>query len=171
MKSMLNKQRLVCQKKHNSISAFTLIELILVVLIIAVLTSIVSLTLSNLIPRANLSTTTEILLAEIRQQQSRAMSREKNQYQEASEYGVYIEQNQYTLFSGTSYNPSNSSNLITEIPAPLELSSNFPSQTIIFAKGSGEIINFVDGQNVITVTDTVSNQIKTLNFNPYGIPE
>lgn len=168
---MLNKRNLLNNRNHQSILAFTFIELVLVIAIIAVLTSIVSISLSNLIPRANLSTTTEILLAEIRQQQSRAMNHEKNTEQQASEYGIYIEQHQYTLFTGNVYDANSPNNIITEVSSPLELSTNFPNQIIVFAIGSGEIQNFVDKQNQINIIDTIGNQTKTLNFNSYGVPE
>jgi len=171
MKTMLNKRKLVNSKDRRSISAFTLIELILVVLIIAVLTSIVSISLSNLVPRANLTTTTEILLAEIRQQQLRSMNKEKNEVQQASEYGIFIEQQQYTLFTGSTFDENNPNNLITEIPLPLELSTNFPNQVIVFAQGNGEILNFMENQNTISVVDTNDNRTKTLNLNSYGVPE
>jgi hypothetical protein len=99
------------------------------------------------------------------------MSREKNQDQEAGEYGIFIESQRYILFSGTTYDPNDTSNLITEIDLPLTLSSTFANQTIVFAKGSGEIVNFVENQSSVVVVDSNSNQSKTFNFNPYGVPE
>jgi len=168
---MLNKRKSVNNSGHRSLLAFTLIELILVIAIMAVLTSIVTIRLSNLVPRANLNTTAEILLAEIRLQQLRAMNREKDENQQSSEYGIYVEQQRYVLFSGSSYDENDSDNLITEVSPPLELNSTFPNQTIIFAQGSGEILNFADDQNAVSITDTISNQINTFNFNSYGVPE
>jgi len=168
---MLNSQKREIKKSYRSLNAFTFIELLLVMAIIAVLSGIVTISLSNLVPRANLATTAEILTAELRQQQSRAMNREKDSNQQASEYGVYVEQHQYVLFSGTSYDANDSNNLITEVLPPLELNTNFPNQVVIFAKGSGEILNFNDNQNIINVVDTQGGQTKTIQLNAYGVPK
>jgi prepilin-type N-terminal cleavage/methylation domain-containing protein len=171
MKIMLRLKRKFFSPKKQTVLAFTFIELLLVLAIVAVLTSIASITLSNLVPKANLFTTTDVLLAEIRHQQLRSMNREKNSDELASEYGVHIQQHQYTLFSGNVYDADDPENLVTEVEAPLELATNFPDQSIIFAQGSGEIENFAENFNEINVVDTSTGQIETITFNPYGVPE
>lgn len=168
---MLNQRQLVNNFKHQSIFAFTLIELLLVLAIMAVLTSIGTITLSNLIPKANLFTTSDILLAEIRHQQLRAMNHEKNSDELASDYGIYLQENQYTLFSGNVYNADDPNNLVTEIESSLQLNTTFPDQVIVFAQGSGEIIDFIENQNTINLVDINFGQTESLTFNFYGVPQ
>ena len=168
---MLNKRNLFSIANYRSILAFTFIELMVVLAIIAVLTSIISINLSNLIPRANLFTTTDILIAEIRHQQLRAMNREKNNEKLASEYGIHVQAKQYTLFSGSTYDVNDPNNLVNEIESTLELSTNFPDQIIVFAQGSGEILNFNNSLNTISVIDNNTGQVESITFNLYGVPQ
>ncbi len=154
----------------RTISGFTLIELLLAMAIAAVLFGIGSIVLSNLIPKANLNSISEVFVAELRQQQLKAMVGEKNENDQADEFGIYIEQTRYTLFQGSTYDANAASNSVVNMPAAIQLSAN-PSQTFAFERGTGEILNFVPTAHTITLSDTLTGQSITHSFNRYGIPE
>jgi type II secretory pathway pseudopilin PulG len=157
-------------RQNRSSSAFTLVETMLIMAIIGLLFGISSVLLSRLVPRANLVSSTETLTAELRSQQLRAMTGEKNAANQADQHGIYLEGNQYTLFSGSSFNPSATDNLVTALNSSVQLSTNFPDQSVVFARGGGEILNFNPSANTITLTDTLSGETRTIIFNSYGIP-
>ena len=62
-------------------------------------------------------------------------------------------------------------NLVNEIESTLELSTNFPDQIIVFAQGSGEILNFNNSLNTISVVDNNTGQVESITFNLYGVPQ
>lgn len=112
----------------------------------------------------------EILIGEIRQQQLKTISGDQDSTGVANQYGIYLEAQRYTLFEGSSYNPLASSNIVYDVGAPSQISTSFPNQTIVFAKGSGEIVGFTNGANSITVSDSLTSSSQTINFNSYGVP-
>ncbi len=148
---------------------FTLIELMLVMGIISVLMVISSLLLLNLIPRASLKSQTEILVSQVRSQQLKAMSGTAYNTEEPSIFGVYIEPQSYTLFRGLVYDPLAEDNYQMTVDEPIQLSTTFPSQQIIFAAGSGEILNFDPANSSITIHNTQNSESTVINFNQYGV--
>jgi len=139
--------------------------------IATVIFAITSIILSSLIPKANLNSFTEVLKAEIRQQQLAAMSGEKDVSDSAVNYGVLFSEDQYTLFAGTTYDPVPVDSYTTQAPEALGISTDFANNAVIFEKGSGEVQNFDSDNRTITITDSLSKQSKTITLNKYGIPE
>lgn len=152
-------------------SGFTFIELMLSMGIIAMLFGISSIILSNLIPRANLNSVYEILKAEVRQQQLFSMSGEKDLSDQAVEYSLLVESNQYTLFPGTVYDPLPIDSIIVEVPESIQISTDFLNNVVSFERTSGEVLNYDINNRTITIFDTLTNQSKTIILNQYGIPE
>lgn len=150
-------------------AGFTLIELLLAMAIAAMLFGISSILLSGLIPRANLNSVTEILAAELRSQQLKAMIGEDSANGDPDEYGVYIESGQYTLFEGATFDVNSPSNFVVDLPSSISLQSQ-PSQSIVFSRLSGEILGYTSAQS-ITIVDSLTGESQTLNLNIYGVPE
>lgn len=150
---------------------FTLIELMLSLGIMTAIFGISSILLSNLIPKANLSSVVETLKAEIRQQQLAAMTNEKDSSDLAADYGVLISSSEYSMFAGTNYNPLPNDSFTTKVPETIELSTDFIDSVVIFEKGSGEILNYNENNKTITITDSISNQSVSIVLNKYGVPE
>lgn len=150
---------------------FTLIELLLTMGIAAAIFGISSIILSNLIPRANMTSVFEVLQAEIRQQQLNAMIGEQNSGGDADEYGVLIQADQYVLFSGTVYSPLPSDAITVDLPDSVQLSTNFTDSVIIFNRQSGEVLNYDPSLRTVTVTDSLTHEVRSLTLNRYGVPE
>lgn len=151
-------------------SGFTLIEMLLSIGIVAVLFLISAIVLINIIPRTNVTAATEILRAELRQQQLQAMTGKTDSGGSAAEFGILIESNQYTLFPGTTYSPLPSGSVTVSLPSTISLSTTFANSVIIFEQGTGEVLNYDANADRITISDTEGTQPVTIEINKYGIP-
>ncbi len=144
--------------------AFALIELLTVMGIIAILFSLSVPQLFRLQNRNNLQNAQTKLLSLIRQQQLLAMN-------SPAAYGVYFFQSGYTQFSGVSYSESDIKNNITSLDYPTQFSQiDFPTSSIVFASGSGEIVGFDASHHSVTLIDVVHNESHKIEFNALGVP-
>lgn len=119
---------------------FTIIEVLVVLVIFITLLSIGYVSVVGIERRAPIGTTATTFIADLRGQQTRAMTGEN--------------QNSYSI-SIADY----------PVPANITMSTTFPGSTISFAKGSGEI---VEGTNTVTVTQTLTGEHKIITINRYG---
>lgn len=154
-------------KNSSFRDGFTLIELVLVMGIFAILASFATVNLLGSQRQADLNSTTTSLIADFRQQQARSMLGESGGSSQAVLHGVFIQNNRYTLFSGSTYNPADPLNFVVDMPPTLSLATTFSSSTILFDVGSGEVNTFVDGVNTVTLASS-SGQQKVFTFNKYG---
>lgn len=151
-------------------SGFTLIEALLVMGIIAVLTTISSLLLTGLIPKASLTSASEQLIAETRQHQFKAMIGETiGVGSQPQNKGLKIETHRYIFFEGNTYDPNSLTNIYINIEDPLSVETTFVDQVVVFEKGSGQILNYNPNQAVITITNSSNNEVVELEFNKYGV--
>lgn len=156
-------------RTHTKHSGFTLIELLLAMGIIAVLFSIASILMLNLIPKATLSSLSEVLIAELKNQQLRAMAGDASVSGSIQDFGFHISGQQYTLFRGSVYDSQITDNFAVAIEDPITLETTFANQQIVFDSGSGEILNFIDGQDTVTLRNTQSGETIILELNRYGV--
>ena len=140
---------------NRKTSGFTLVELMVVMGIFALMLGFTSINLIRPQTQANLDTTVTTLVSDLKQQQIRAMSGDG-----PSAYGVYLEPNRYTLFTGSIYSAGATDNFSINMDGGVTLS---PTTQIVFAQRSGET-----STTTITVTNTNSNQTKTITINQYG---
>ena len=127
---------------------FTLIELIIVMGIVATLTSFVTLNLTGSRKRVGVATTMEVLAADLRGTQMRAMAGEGPQE-------IVFGGDRYTL---------NPEGFVVTLDPEIAITTTYPQNKITFAGRSGEAV----GQGTITVTDTSGGVTKTLTVNQYG---
>lgn len=119
--------------------AFTLVELIIVIAIVAIIAGVGIMSLVGYRQRQSLRTQTEELVAVLRNSHDRSVTQESG-----SRWGVYFENpvgdnnDFYDLFSGTSYSASA---VVSRIALPSALQFDIPSSgassTIIFAPITG----------------------------------
>lgn len=144
---------------------FTLIELGIVLAIMAILLTLSIVSLSNIQDQTYISKSLEILLSDIKMQQNKAMNGETDGETSTYRYGIYFEGNTYTLFRGDTYNPSDSYNFTVTLDGQLSFSSVlFTNSEIVFEKGSGEILNFTEGNNTFSISDGT-----TVSMNSLGV--
>lgn len=149
---------------------FTLIEMLVVISLFAILAGLATINLARPQSRATLNSAMPKLVAEIRNQQANAMYKKVNDNNNTKNYGVYFESDGFTLFEGTTYNPTKESNYKINTDTGIEITNiNLPNQQIVFEKGSGEVFNYSVSQNTFSLTNTQINESINLSINRYGI--
>ena len=101
-------------------NGFTLIELLIVISIASVLTSLSVLSLSNTQHSAYEQSSLEILLSDLKLQQLKSMAGETGLTSTIHEpFGIYFQEENYVLFRGQTYNPSDTDNFAVQLEEPL----------------------------------------------------
>jgi len=155
-------------KSLRSNSGVTLIEMIVTIGILSTLLAIGLLSVTNLPANTTINTDITLLISDIKNQQIKAMVGDTGGRDEPDNYGIKIYNDRYVLFNGYEFDENSPDNQEIPISSVEQLSTTFPDTSIIFASASGEIINFVDGQNSVSVINTQSSQSKTVELNKYG---
>ena len=146
---------------------FTLIELTLVMGIIAILISFITINLLKPQTTASTASAVQILEADIKEQQIKAMSGDSDGESSTDSQGIYFESNRYTLFRGPNYT-SGSHYFQVDMDQNLILSNTIPSSQVVFMKRSGEVANYTSGSDTITLSHTQSGEQKIITINRYG---
>ena len=149
---------------------FTLIELIIVMVLFITIAAFVTTNLMEAQHHASISTTLTTLVADIKNQQSQAMTGENSQGSSPNYYGIHFSTNSYTLFSGSSYNPSDPNNQSIYLEPDFQFSNiTFTSGNLIFIPTNGEVSGYSNLANSITLQDTTGGQQKVLQVNYLGV--
>ncbi len=131
---------------------FTLVELLLVMGVFAILSSLVTINLLRPQIKASVDKSVNTLIADIKLQQIKSMVGDNLNNGTADSHGIYFGTNEYTLFKGTTYTVGNSSNIVIPLDEGNTFSTiNLPDSQIIFSRLSGEFSNYVSVQNRIIV--------------------
>ena len=154
----------------NSRPGFTLVEILIIMGILAILFTISSLNLSNTVPQNALTNATELLVADLKQQQLSALTGNTEGQSVNSNYGIYFTTQKYTLFRGSTYSVGNTSNYNVPLD-DIDTSTTAAGSIIVFEKNSGQILNFVPSGNTITLTHNNIGKTSTITINKYGIIE
>lgn len=145
----------------------TLIEMIIVIGIVMALLGIAFLNISNIRVVSSGGSATTVLISDFKNQQIKAMTGDTEGRGVADNYGIKILPNRYVLFHGLSYIPSDTSNFTIPIDDGQVLSSTFQDDMIIFSSNSGELVNYLSGQDTVSIT-TNQGSTKVIQFNKYG---
>jgi prepilin-type N-terminal cleavage/methylation domain-containing protein len=148
-------------------SGFTMVELLIVMSLIGLLATVAVVNLIKPQQTASLSGTVDVLVADLRGQQLRAMAGNTVSASTAQPHGVYIEPSRYTLYKGSVYSGSDTDNFSVE-PEGVSLSTTFASSQVTFQKISGEPASFNASANTITVSNP-AGETKTITINRFGI--
>lgn len=148
---------------------FTFIELLLVMSIIAILTTFISVSFINSRSSTSLETVTAAFMADLKSQQIKSMVGDTEGRGSPDYYGIHLDQNKYVLFHGNTYIPQSAENFAINMENSVRITSTFPNNAIQFASQSGELSNFNSTQNTVTFSDTSSTKSKTFRLNKYGV--
>lgn len=158
--------------KLKAITGFTVLELMLTLSILGVLFALTVVNLTNIIPKANTRAAAEVLVADLREQQMKAMSGYEAVGGGASDYGIFFETDKYTLFTGSSYVEGHQENYIVPLQASLEFdTTNLPLSRIVFQKGSGDIASYSATYHSIRIRNVVTTELRTITYNKLGVLE
>ena len=141
---------------------FTLIELTVVTGIIVTLLGLITINLVRSQQTASLTSVEEILLADLKQQQLKAMIGDTEGRAASDSYGIHFDSNRYVSFYGGTYSSSDTSNSITNLESNMQFNS--PGFDVIFASKSGEISQ----ATIINLQDNTNSKLKRIHLNIYG---
>ncbi len=147
---------------------FTVIELLVTMAIFVTLLGLVTMNLTSAQHKATIATTVETLLADLGQQQIKAMIGDTEGRTTSDTYGIHFETTSYTLFHGT-YSQSQASNFLLDVPDTQEITTEFTNDAIVFEQGSGEIASYDENNDTITVEDITTGEQKVIELNRYGV--
>lgn len=149
---------------------FTLVEILLVMAIVSSLFAISIVNLNNLQQNTYQNTSEELFLSDLKLQQLKSMTGDNNTSAAVEPFGIYFGTNTYTLFRGDTYSASDPENFTIELNPNLTFASvEFANSQIIFAKNSGEIVGFTDGNNTITINNSITGTNSVITLNKYGV--
>ncbi len=153
----------------KNFKGFTLVETIVVMGIIAALTGLGTINLIGAKRSADVSASVNVLIADLKSQQSRTMSGDTESGLVIDDYGVYFATREYTLFRGADFVSSDpASHFVVELSQGIVFSDlNIQDSQVIFEKGSGEVVDYSATENSITLSDPVGNE-KTVLINSLG---
>ncbi|OGE11288.1 hypothetical protein A3A60_02000 [Candidatus Curtissbacteria bacterium RIFCSPLOWO2_01_FULL_42_26] len=142
-------------QRRKAILGFTLIELLVVMGIFAIMFGFASINLLRPQTQANLDTTLSTIVADLKEQQIRAMTGNG-----PSAYGVYFEPSRYTLFTGSIYSAGAADNFSVNLEGGITIS---PTTSVVFVRRSGQTT-----ATTLTITNTNSSEQKTITINTLG---
>jgi prepilin-type N-terminal cleavage/methylation domain-containing protein len=149
-------------------AGFSLTELLVVIAIVTALTALAAVNLVRPQTRGELVGVVQTLVADLKNQQTKAMAGDAGSGTAPVAQGVRITTGNYTLFKGSSYSAGDADNLVIDPDATISLSTTFPSGDVIFTQRSGDVSGWTAGTSTITVTNTVTSDVKTITINRYG---
>lgn len=151
------------------LAGFTLIELIVTLSVLTILTGLTSVNLLGFYAKNTLNTSIPILISDLKQQQLKAMVGDTDGDTSHSAYGIYFQSDRYTLFQGPSYSDIDTANFDIVLNRDLQFSNIFlPDSQIVFASGSGEVANYDQNFDYVTLKNTSTDETKTVRINQYG---
>jgi len=150
---------------------FTLLEILISLTIFATLLGFATVSFLKTQQTSSLNSSVEKIISDIKSQQLKAMAGLSGGDQNGSSYGIYFTSTSYTLFKGSVFNPSDSTNLNINLDKNINITNiNLPNNSLVFSQQSGEITNFDNNNNSITLKNISGNEQKTIILNRYGVP-
>ena len=140
---------------------FTLVELAVVTSIIVTLLGFITISLVNSQQTASLTSVEEVLLADLKQQQLKAMIGDTEGRADAGQYGIHFDLNHYVLFHGD-YSASEPSNSVINLDSNMQF--NNPNFNVIFSKLSG-----TTSATIIKLQDNTNFKFKRIYLNTLGV--
>lgn len=149
-------------------AGFTLIELLVTLGVFVILLTIVVGNVIHAPAQASLLSTTSLLVSDMKTEQLKSMLGDTSGTSAAQSYGIYFQNNQYTLFIAP-YSATDPNNLVVTLSSDLQFSPiTFPNGQLIFNRRSGEVQNFTNGSNSVALQNLTNGEQKTFTVNRYG---
>jgi type II secretory pathway pseudopilin PulG len=156
-------------KINRTSFGFTMIELVIILTLLGALYGLISINLLGSSQKATLASTVDVFISDVRSQQLKAMLGDTEGRQRADAYGVLLLQDKYILFHGPSYSPADPANYTVTLPANIFIQQTlFPNGELIFASGSGEIVNYSPAANSLIIKNITNADQRLIKFNRFG---
>jgi len=141
---------------------FTLVELMVVVLLTTTLLGFATISLVRSQQGISLTSVEEILVADLRQQQLKAMIGDTEGRASSDFYGIHFDSNRYVLFHGTTYSSLDASNSIINLQNNMQFNNS--NYDVIFSKLSG-----TTSATIVELNDNTSSKLKRIHLNIFGV--
>lgn len=166
-------------RTRKSQRAFTFIELLVVVAIIGIMSTVGYVSMSKLQMTADTRTSIDKLVASVKTQRMYAMLGNSTTRTKAMPQGIYFQQGSstYVLFScdelqSCSYLPYKNTNINDTLEKTLIFSTvSLPGNQIIFAPFSGEVSNFQTDANSVMIDNVYDHTVTTMRVTQVGTLE
>lgn len=153
------------RNKHG----FSIPEVMVVMAIILMSSGLIFGNLFSLRQSTSLTATVDSLVADLKEQQTKAMVGDTEGAGITGNYGIHFEATRYILFHGSTYSSVDPKNVAVDLDPSTQFSSvTFPNAQVTFAPQSGDIAGFSNGLNTIILKDNKSTKQKTITINRYG---
>lgn len=140
---------------------FTLVELAVVTSIIVTLLGFITISLVRSQQTASLASVEEILLADLKQQQLKAMIGDTEGRVNSDPYGIHFDQTKYTLFHGA-YSVEDTSNSVINLESNMQFNNS--NYDVTFFKLSG-----TSSATIIELQDNTNSNLKKIQLNTLGV--
>jgi hypothetical protein len=119
--------------------------------------------------QATFDSTVAVFVADVRQQQLKAMAGDTEASGGTASFGVFIGSDTYTLFRGSAYSATSSDNFIVSLGGDVVFASTtFPTSSIIFYPRSGEVVGWSQSASS-TRMKTPGSTERSIHINRYGV--
>ena len=150
-------------------NGFVLIEVVVVFGMLAVITLMTTINVFGSNRSASLSGAINALIADLKTQQTKAMTGAQISGASPLGYGVHFDTTGYTMFKGLTYSSSDTNNSRITNDTKVTFSTiSLPNSSIVFASRSGEVVNYATNSSSLTVTHLDSGVSKVIRINRYG---
>jgi prepilin-type N-terminal cleavage/methylation domain-containing protein len=144
--------------------AFTLIEVLLTMALIGIVSSVATISLSQLQNNSYSSSLIDALISDIKTQQHFAMLQKKTS-EESNFYGAYFKDDGYVLFEGVTFDPEKNTNYAVKFPKNIKITDiDLYQNLIVFESFSGELYNFDPEKNSVTISENTQ-----ISFSKLGV--
>lgn len=144
-------------------AGFTLVELMIVIAILAILTTVGAPFLANSVGKNELKTTAWEMADTLRRAQSQTMAGNGS-----TGWGVHFESTQYVFFQGATYNAADPDNITAPLSPSLSIDSialNGGGTEVLFTSKKGVTGQYGD----IQITDAGNNTVSTVTVTAAGV--
>jgi prepilin-type N-terminal cleavage/methylation domain-containing protein len=141
---------------------FTLMEVSVVIGVVAILLGLATINLVRSQQGVSLTSAEEVLVADLRQQQLKSMIGDTEGRSAPDPYGIHFDSNNYVLFHGLTYTPSDTSNFVINLDNNMQF--NTPNFDVIFSRISGETL-----ATIIELQDNTNSKSKKIYLNSLGV--
>ena len=148
-------------------AGFTLVELLLIMGILAILTSLGSINYFSTFNQTKTGVAKDVLISDLRSAQNKAMSGEAVGGVTQPSWGVKLLVDSYVIFPGDTYIEGAPDNYLVALPADTALTTTFPAGVVLFRHGSGEVVGYDAVSDTITLVTGSSSE--SLELNVFGV--
>ncbi len=150
-------------------NGFTQIELLVVVVILTVLFSMGGVILNSFVNQDLLAVEVQKVESLISEARLRTVAGISQTESEGLNYGIHFETDRYLLFSGTVFDDQDAHNQVFLLPDTIRIQQiDLPGDNLIFAKVSGEVLDFDPNQNSLILEQTKTATARKISINRLG---